>query len=324
MDRAVRVGLVSYGVVHLAARVARRCSSRSAAAAATPRTRAPCSELAKTRLGRFFLYVAAAGFVALVVWQVLEAVWGHRDEDGGKRVLKRVTSGAKVVLYGSLAITASRPRSGLVERGGGTEGLTAKLMNAARRPAARRPGRGRRAGASPASWPTGAGRRSSAPSWSSRARPARTARPTSSFGKVGYIAKGVALAVIGVLFLYAAFTHDPQKSGGLDRRCTRCSSSRSAPRCWWSSRSASRATACSASPGPATSTAEPTRGIASGACRGSWTSSDARRAWCCSSPSSPACCSTRSWRPTRAGRRSRCSGCWSSPSPCSPCAPRRS
>ena len=36
-------------------------------------------------------------------------------------------------------------------------------------------------------------------------------------GKVGYIAKGVALAVIGLLFLYAAFTQDAQKSGGLDQ-----------------------------------------------------------------------------------------------------------
>ena len=36
-------------------------------------------------------------------------------------------------------------------------------------------------------------------------------------GKVGYIAKGAALAVIGVLFLYAALSHDAQKSAGLDQ-----------------------------------------------------------------------------------------------------------
>jgi hypothetical protein len=35
-------------------------------------------------------------------------------------------------------------------------------------------------------------------------------------GTVGYIAKGIAVAVVGVLFVVAAFTHDPEKAGGLD------------------------------------------------------------------------------------------------------------
>jgi hypothetical protein len=37
------------------------------------------------------------------------------------------------------------------------------------------------------------------------------------FGRIGYIAKGIAIALVGGLFLYAGFTHDPQKSGGLDQ-----------------------------------------------------------------------------------------------------------
>ena len=36
------------------------------------------------------------------------------------------------------------------------------------------------------------------------------------FGIVGYVAKGIAVAVVGVLFVVAAFTHDPEKAGGLD------------------------------------------------------------------------------------------------------------
>ena len=36
------------------------------------------------------------------------------------------------------------------------------------------------------------------------------------FGTVGYVAKGIAVAVVGVLFVVAAFTHDPEKAGGLD------------------------------------------------------------------------------------------------------------
>jgi hypothetical protein len=35
-------------------------------------------------------------------------------------------------------------------------------------------------------------------------------------GSVGYVAKGVALGVVGVLFTYAAVTADPDKAKGLD------------------------------------------------------------------------------------------------------------
>jgi hypothetical protein len=36
------------------------------------------------------------------------------------------------------------------------------------------------------------------------------------FGVVGYVAKGIAIAVTGALFVIAAFTHDPAQAGGLD------------------------------------------------------------------------------------------------------------
>ena len=37
------------------------------------------------------------------------------------------------------------------------------------------------------------------------------------FGTFGYIARGVAFLIVGGLFGYAAITHDPSKSGGLDQ-----------------------------------------------------------------------------------------------------------
>jgi hypothetical protein len=37
-----------------------------------------------------------------------------------------------------------------------------------------------------------------------------------TLGTVGYVAKGIAVAVVGVLFVVAAITHDPEKAGGLD------------------------------------------------------------------------------------------------------------
>nr|WP_052542600.1 DUF1206 domain-containing protein [Cryobacterium roopkundense] len=43
-----------------------------------------------------------------------------------------------------------------------------------------------------------------------------TGKAIIGLGVVGYIAKGIALGVVAVLILYAAFTHDPSKSSGLD------------------------------------------------------------------------------------------------------------
>jgi hypothetical protein len=36
-------------------------------------------------------------------------------------------------------------------------------------------------------------------------------------GVVGYVSRGIAIGLVGSLFIYAALTHDPQKSGGLDQ-----------------------------------------------------------------------------------------------------------
>jgi hypothetical protein len=40
--------------------------------------------------------------------------------------------------------------------------------------------------------------------------------PIVVIGRAGYVAKGLAFVVIGVLLVWVAWTHDPRKSGGLD------------------------------------------------------------------------------------------------------------
>jgi hypothetical protein len=46
--------------------------------------------------------------------------------------------------------------------------------------------------------------------------PGTAGRVTVALGVVGYVAKGVAIAVVGVLFAVAAFTADPEEATGLD------------------------------------------------------------------------------------------------------------
>src|SRR5690625_3942884 len=80
LDHAVRVGLVSYGVVHLLLAwlvLQLALGSRSADVS----TSGALHELAGDALGRVLLVVLAAGFAALVLWQLLDALVGHRSEE---------------------------------------------------------------------------------------------------------------------------------------------------------------------------------------------------------------------------------------------------
>jgi len=214
MDRLVRIGLVSYGVVHLIiAWLALRLAFGDGGGSAS--SQGALHQLAQSAVGRVSLYVVAAGFVALVLWQGLEAVWGHRDEDGGKRVLKRVVSVAKVLLYASLAFSAVKTAVGASSSSGGTDGLTARLM--------RMPGGPLLVGLVGVGVLVVAGflaYRGLAEKFRSKLQTAgQTGKDGRAYvlcGKVGYVGKAVALGIVGALFLYAAFTEDPSKSGGLD------------------------------------------------------------------------------------------------------------
>ena len=214
MDHAVRVGLISYGVVHLIlAWLAVRLALGDGGGSAS--SKGAIHELAQTTVGRMSLYVVALGFVALVLWQVLEALWGHRDEEGGKRLVKRLTSAGKAVIYASLAFTAVRTAAGSSSSGRGTDGITARVMGM--------PGGPLLVGAVGVGILVVAGFLAYR-GWTEKFRSklqseGKTGKEGSAyvtFGKVGYLGKSVAIAIVGALFLYAAFTHDPRKSGGLD------------------------------------------------------------------------------------------------------------
>ena len=68
-------------------------------------------------------------------------------------------------------------------------------------------------------------------------------------GQVGYISKGIAVGVIGILFVWAAWDHDPKKAGGLDTALRKILDQPFGPCCWRRSRSASSRSASTASPG---------------------------------------------------------------------------
>lgn len=213
LDHAVRVGLVAYGVVHLlvawlAISLALGDSEGSASGGGA------FSEIAATPAGRISLYVVAAGFVALIVWQVVEAAVGHRSRDGWSRVFMRAVSTGRAVIYGVLAFGSIKATTGS-GGGGGTDSKTAGLMS--------QPGGQLMVALVGVVILVVAGalvhRGASGNFKEYMKREGHTGDTGTVFvllGKVGYVSKGIAMAAVGGLFLWAAATHDPEKSGGLD------------------------------------------------------------------------------------------------------------
>ncbi len=215
LDHAVRVGLIAYGVVHLLiAWVAIQLAFGNDAGSAS--SKGALSQLAKTPLGGVLLYVVAAGFAALVVWQLIEALVGHRDQEGKKRVFKRLGSGLKVIIYGGLGLSALKIAMGGGSSSGGTDTMTAKVMSM--------PGGQLLVGVVGLAVLGFALRlifrglsEDFADKLDIRGRMGDAGKAFVTFGKIGYVSKGLAFFVVAGLFMWAAWTRDPKKSGGLDQ-----------------------------------------------------------------------------------------------------------
>jgi hypothetical protein len=213
---AVRVGLISYGVVHLliawlAAQLALGDRAGSASGSGA------LAELAQKPFGTILLWIVGLGFFALVVWQLIESAFGHRSDEGNKRLAKRIASAGKAVVYGVLGVSALKVAIGSGGReSDDTDTLTARLMSMPF---------GTLlvglVGAVVLAIAAGHVYRGLAEDFRDHLRASGSIGTSGklyiSLGKAGYVAKGVALGVVAGLFIYAAWTHDPEESGGLDQ-----------------------------------------------------------------------------------------------------------
>ncbi|TCC27431.1 DUF1206 domain-containing protein [Kribbella speibonae] len=199
-ELAITTGLIAYGVVHLlvawiALQLAFGKSSQEASQQGALR------ELAGGPLGGVLLWVVAIGLFALVVWRVLELGWGHLD----------VSSTGRAIVYLVLGVSAVKIAVGSGSSGSGQQKtVSARLME------------------------HGAGRVllvavgiAIVALGCYHVYKAITKKfledlvggvsdLTILLGRIGYVAKGIAFAVVGVLVGWAAIDYDPQKAGGLD------------------------------------------------------------------------------------------------------------
>jgi len=206
-----RAGYVVLGVIHLL--IGAIAISIAQGGGGQADQSGAIEQIRQNPAGTALLWVIVAGLAALAIWQIAEALV-ERDPDTKKAWAHRVKFLGTAVAYIAIAVTAlTAALGGQSSSSQSSQSFTAQLL------------------ATPAGVALlvlvglvvlaigvafvvrGAKREFE----KHLSLPGGTVgKATVAFGVVGYIAKGIAVAVAGILFVVAAFTHDPQAAGGLD------------------------------------------------------------------------------------------------------------
>jgi uncharacterized protein DUF1206 len=217
VDRAARVGLAGRGLVYvlvgvLAAEVAFGHSERADQSGAL-------QKVAEQPFGKAVLWLLVVGFAGYGTWKLSESVWGFAGEtDARKRRVKRLGSLATGLFYLAFGGVVLRIPAGSGSGGGsgsGQKALTARVLGA--------PGGQALVVAAGlvvigiAVGLTWYGLKTDFENEldQSRMSPA-TYGAVKRLGQVGYAARGVVFALVGIFVVRAALDHDPTEASGFD------------------------------------------------------------------------------------------------------------
>ncbi|MCW2532776.1 MAG: conserved rane protein of unknown function [Blastococcus sp.] len=221
LENLARVGMLAYGAVHLlVAWLAVELAWFGGGGESADQSGA-MSRLAESPAGKPLLWVIAVGLIALAVWQAAEVLrwrsgWSTAGKTRTKAIKKSGKAIGKAVIYAALAVLAIR-----FATGGGQSSSQQQQETTA----------------GVFDWPAGqflvgaAGlvligvgayhvykgvtKRFLKEIDTTDASPGAL-RLVTRLGQVGFPGKGVALAGVGGLLVYAAVTFDPSKAQGLD------------------------------------------------------------------------------------------------------------
>jgi hypothetical protein len=213
LEMLARGGLITYGVVYLLIGWLALQLAWAAPSSKNADISGALQTLVSQPFGKVLLCLVAVGMVALALWQASEAIWGYRNLESAKRVRKQVTSGARAATYAALGVSAA-----LVALGSTTSSTQSQ----------------QKATSDVLAWPggrvivvvvgliiIGAGvaevvkgvKKSFSEQIDTSSMSPGARKSVVRLGQVGYIAKGVALGVVGGLLSYATLTADRQKQG---------------------------------------------------------------------------------------------------------------
>ncbi|QIG39540.1 DUF1206 domain-containing protein [Microbacterium sp. 4R-513] len=208
---AARIGYVVLGILHLV--IGGIAISIATGGGGEADQGGAMEQIQKAPAGIFVLWLVVLGLTALAAWQVGEALV-ERNPDTKKKWGYRLKYLGTAVIYLAIAFTALvYALGGQSDSSESTQSFSAQLMaNPAGVVLVAVLGLGvaalgvafiirgiRRAFEKYLALPPNAARRG-----------------IVTLGVVGYVAKGIAIGITGILFIVAALTHDPETAGGLD------------------------------------------------------------------------------------------------------------
>lgn len=208
-----RVGLAGYGVVNLLiAWIAVQVALGSGGGEGAGKDGA-LTKIAATSWGGPLLWVVAVSLFALAIWQLGEAIWGRKSFGGP---VKKITHVVEALVFAFFGFSAAKVAAGGKSQSNADQaGITAKVLDAPAGQVLVAVGGLVVVGAAVYLFIKGFKKKFLKDMDLSTASPA-TRKATTRLGQVGYMALGVAYAIVGVLIFIAALQHDPDKATGLD------------------------------------------------------------------------------------------------------------
>lgn len=208
----VTSGLVTVGVVHILIGVLALQLAWSGGSGQETDQKGALGTIAENPIGRGVMWVIAVALFGLFVWKLTQAWWGYTWKDGFSRTRKRLGALGGGLMYLFLGITAMRLAlgSGAGNTDQDQQTRVGELLS--------KPFGQVLAGVVAAAIIGYAGilvKRGVTSSFTQEYE-GEPSPAVKRLGQVGYIAKGIAIGLVGVLFGWAALTYDPEKAGGLD------------------------------------------------------------------------------------------------------------
>lgn len=208
----VTAGLVAVGIVHILIGVLALQMAWAGGNDKDADQKGALAAIASNPVGGVLMWVAAVALFGLVIWKLTQAWWGYTWRDGFKRTRKRLGALGGSVTYLILGITAVTYALGGKKKDSDSTQQTwaGELLS--------RPFGQVLAGVVTLAILVYAGvliKRGASASFTEEFE-GSPSPAVKRLGQVGYIAKGVSIGLVGVLFGWAALTYDPEKAGGLD------------------------------------------------------------------------------------------------------------
>jgi hypothetical protein len=206
VEWGARLGYITLGIIHLLiAWIALKVAWGIGGGSKKADTSGALQTLSSSGAGVLLLWICVVGFLLLAVWQLAEAAFRHGE------LSDRLKAGAKGITYLFFAWTTFKVGQGAnssAEKQ--TEDFTASLMGS--------PG-GRMLVAVVGLVVLGIAGYHIYKGWTKKFLEDLREHPGDwavTAGRIGYIAKGIALVIVGFFFLVAAWQANPDKAQGLD------------------------------------------------------------------------------------------------------------